>query len=143
MMSTKIYKAVHTLAEQLMDAANAENRAAFDQLYLELKTICTENETTDKDHPVQWETLADFTEELEDALVIYQQALEKAQAINSKDYMASISFSIANLKHELGDTNQAIDYLQVAKTNAQKIEDKAFKAEIDELLKSLQSILAG
>lgn len=137
MMNTKVYKAVHDLAEQLMKAANKEDRVTFDKLYQQLQTICIENDDTDKDHPVQWETLADFTEELEDALALYEKALAKATAINSKDFMASIAFAIANLQIEFGQNAQAIKNLQDAKISANKIEDKAFKIEIDQLLESL------
>jgi hypothetical protein len=137
MMNTKIYKSVHTLAEQLMKAASKEDREAFDSLYAELKAICVDNEDTDKDHPVQWETLADFTEELEDALAGYAKAMEKSVAINSKDYMSSIAFSMATLQIELGRTDAAVQNLQDAKISANKIEDKDLKIEIDTLLETL------
>jgi len=137
MMNTKIYKAVHTLAENLMQAANKEDRETFTSLYGELKTICIDNDNTEKDHPVQWETLADFTEELEEALLVYAKALEKSKAINSKDHLSSIAFSMATLQIEMGDTQAAIKNLQDAKISANKIEDKAFKVEIEELLEKL------
>ncbi len=137
MMNTKIYKSVHSLAEKLMKAAHKEDREAFDSLYTELKAICIDNENTEKDHPVQWETLADFTEELEDALAIYVKALEKSTAINSKDYMSSVAFSMATLQIELGQTDAAMKNLQDAKISANKIEDKEFKIEIDELIETL------
>ncbi|MFB9868254.1 tetratricopeptide repeat protein [Vreelandella sulfidaeris] len=137
MVNTKIYKAVYELAEKLMKAADKDDRETFESLYAELKAICTENENTDKDHPEQWETLADFTEELEDAVVIYEKALEKANAVNSKDHMASIAFSMATLQIELGQTDAAINNLQDAKISANKIEDNELKAEIDELLATL------
>ncbi|WP_289086550.1 hypothetical protein, partial [uncultured Spongiibacter sp.] len=106
MINTKIYKAVYELAEKLMKAAAKDDRATFEALYAELEAICTEHENTGKDHPEQWETLADFTEELEDALPIYQKALDKAVAKQSNDHIASIGFSMAALQVELGD-NQA------------------------------------
>jgi hypothetical protein len=137
MMNTKIYKSVHSLAEKLMKAASKEDREAFDSLYAELKAICVDNEDTDKDHPVQWETLADFTEELEDALAGYAKAMEKSVAINSKDYMSSIAFSMATLQIELGRTDAAVQNLQDAKISANKIEDKDLKIEIDTLLETL------
>ncbi len=136
-MNTKIYKAVHDLAEKLMKAAKKEDQQSFDELYAELKLICDENENTDKDHPVQWETLADFTEDLKDAVEVYVKALAKATAINSKDYMSSIAFSMATLQVELGQLNEAIENLKNAKISANKIVDKDLKAEIDELLESL------
>lgn len=137
MINTKIYKAVYELAEKLMKAAAKDDRATFEALYAELQAICIDNEHTDKDHPEQWETLADFTEELEDALPIYQKALEKAIAKNSKDHMASIGFSMATLQVQLGQTDDAIERLQHAKASADGIEDDELKAEIDQLLETL------
>jgi len=135
-LNTKLYKSVHTLAEQLVEAADKADRETFDALYTELKAICIENENTEKDHPVQWETLADFTEEVDDAIAIYEKALGKAEAINEKDYMASIAYSIATLQLELGENKKAIKYLEEAKINANKSEDLELKADIDQLLVS-------
>ncbi len=136
MLNTKLYKSVHTLAEQLVESADKADRETFDALYTELKAICIKNENTEKDHPVQWETLADFTEEVDDAIAIYEKALGKAKAINEKDYMASIAYSIATLQLELGENKKAINYLEEAKINANKSEDLELKADIDELLVS-------
>ncbi len=137
MINTKIYKAIYTLAEDLLEADRKGNQEEFDALYVELKAICTDNENTDKDHPEQWETLADFTVDLDEALVIYEKALAKATAINSKDHMSSIAFSMAVLQVEMGEKDAAIQNLQNAKITANKIEDKEFKVEIDELLAKL------
>jgi hypothetical protein len=136
-MNTKIYKAVHDLAERLMSAAEKDDNANFKKLYSRLEAICTEHDNTDKDHPVQWETLADFTEDLDQAMALYEKALLKATAINSKDFMTSIAFAIANIQLEHGQTQAAIASLRDAKTSANKIEDKAFKDEINQLLASL------
>lgn len=120
-----------------MAAARKDNAEVFESLYAELKTICLDNENTDKDHPEQWETLADFTEDLEEAVIGYKKALEKATAINSKDHMSSIAFSMASLQLELGDIVAATQNLQDAKISANKIADKDLKKEIDDLLKTL------
>ncbi|MGE6475239.1 tetratricopeptide repeat protein [Psychrobacter sp. NPDC078631] len=137
MINTKIYKAIYTLAEELLEADRRGNQEKFDSLYAELNAVCTDNEGTDKDHPEQWETLADFTEDLDAALVIYDKALAKATAINSKDHMSSIAFSMAVLQLETGEKEAAIQSLQNAKITANKIEDKEFKVEIDEMLTKL------
>jgi hypothetical protein len=137
MINTKIYKTVYQLSEKLMDAANEENRDAFEALYAELQSICIDNENTPKDHPEQWETLADFTEELEDAILGYAKALEKAVVVNSKDHLSSIAFSMAKLQLELGQTEAAIKNLQDAKVSANKIADRELKEEIDDLLETL------
>lgn len=137
MINTKIYKSIYVLAEKLLEADSKNDQKTFDALYAQLKDLCIENEKSDKDHPEQWETLADFTEDLDEALVIYQKALDKAAAINSKDHLASIAFSMAELQIELGQTDAAIKSLQNAKISANKIEDKEFKVEINELLAKL------
>ena len=137
MINTKIYKSVYTLAEKLLEADRKGHQEAFIWLYDELKAICTDNENTDKDHPEQWETLADFTADFDEALIIYEKALKKAKAINSKDHLSSIAFSMAVIQIELGQKEAAITSLQNAKITANKIEDKEFKVEIDELLAKL------
>lgn len=137
MINTKLYKSIYKLAEELMEADRIGDQPAFDGFYAELQAICTDNENTDKDHPEQWETLADFTADYDEALVRYEKALSKATAINSKDHLSSIAFSMAVIQIELGQTQAAIESLQNAKITANKIEDKEFKVEIDELLASL------
>ena len=139
MINTKIYKAVYSLAEKLMEAARKDDQAEFESLYGQLKIICTGNDNTDKDHPEQWETLADFTEDLEAALVIYEKAQAKALAINAKDHLSSIGLSMAKLQVDLGQKEAAIKSLESAQVCANKIEDKQLKAEIDALLKGLLS----
>jgi cell division protein FtsL len=140
MINTKIHKSVYELAEKLMKAADKDDREAFNSLYAELKAVCIDNENTDKDHPEQWETLADFEEEIEDALAGYEKALGKAIAMDSKDHMSSIAFSMATMQIELGQTDAAIKNLENAKISAERIDDKEFKVEINELLEKL---LAG
>lgn len=137
MINTKIYKAVYTLSEKLMLAANKKDQETFESLYAELKAICIDNENTDKDHPEQWETLADFTEELDEAIVGYEKALKKAIAIDSKDHLSSIAYSMAVLQVELDKNDAAIKNLQQAKINAQEIIDKNLQKEIDDLLAKL------
>ncbi|WP_372844506.1 tetratricopeptide repeat protein [Psychrobacter sp.] len=137
MINTKIYHSIYVLAEKLLEADSANDKKAFDTLYVQLKDLCIENEKGNKDHPEQWETLADFTEDLDEALVIYQKALDKAAAIDSKEHLSSIAFSMAELQNELGQTEAAIKSLQSAKITASKLDDKAFKSEINQMLAKL------
>ena len=136
-MNTKIYKRVHTLAESLMSAVQKKDQTLFDNHYSELKTVCEEHENSDKDHPVQWETLADFTEDRALAITIYDKALIKAKAIKSRDFQSSIGFSIATLKLDLGDKTSAIEYLSQALISSKRIPDYDLKDEINDLLDKL------
>ncbi|AAZ19192.1 conserved hypothetical protein [Psychrobacter arcticus 273-4] len=137
MINTKIYHSTYVLAEKLLDADSADDKKTFDMLYVQLTDLCIENEKANKDHPEQWETLADFTEDLDEALVIYQKALDKASAIQSKEHLSSIAFSMAELQSELGQTEAAIKSLQSAKITASKLDNKAFKVEINQRLTKL------
>jgi len=136
-MNTKVYKRVHTLAESLMNAVQKKDQALFDNHYNDLKAVCEEHENSDKDHPVQWETLADFTEDLTLAIAIYDKALLKADAIKSTDFQSSIGFSTASLKLEMGDKTGAIASLTKAKKSSKRIPDFDLKAEIIALLEKL------
>lgn len=138
-MNTKIYKQVLAHTDNLLAAVQQRNQSKFDGYYSQLKQMCEVNENTDKDHPVQWETLADFTDDLPLAITIYKQALVKAQEINDKDFRSSIGFSIAALQVELGDTTEAIEHLEEAKISCNKIVDKELKAEIHDLLEELKA----
>lgn len=139
-MNTKIYKQVHTLAKDLLKASEYKDQKSFKQYYLELKKLCEEHEGTPKDHPVQWETLADFTEEFSEAIEIYNKALLKAEAIDSVDFCSSIGYSRATMKLELGDKTGAIADLEKAKiVSCGDIEDKNLKAEIHDLLTELKN----
>jgi len=138
-MNTKIYKRVLSLTESLLTSAQQKNQKRFDGFYSELEQVCEDNENTDKDHPVQWETLADFTDDLSLAITIYEKALVKAEAINSKDFRSSIGFSVAALEVELGNKEAAIEHLEKAKISCNKIIDKELKAEIHDLLEKLKA----
>ena len=137
MINTKIYHSIYVLAEKLLEADSANDKKTFDMLYIQLKELCIENEKDNKDHPEQWETLADFTEDLDEALLIYQKALNKAAALDSKEHLSSIAFSMAELQSELGQTEAAIKSLQNAKITASKLDDKAFRVEISKMLAEL------
>ncbi len=138
-MNTKIYKQVHSLAKDLLRASEYEDQAGFDKGYAQLQQVCEAHENTAKDHPVQWETLADFTEDFNLAITLYNKALEKAEAINSSDFCSSIGYSTAMMKLELDDQAGAIESLEKAKISSAKIEDKNLKAEIHDLLTELKS----
>jgi len=138
-MNTKLYKRVLSLTGDLLAAAQSQNQTTFDRYYAELKLLCEENENTEKDHPVQWETLADFTDDFAQALTIYEHALIKAEKLNEKDFCSSIGFSIASIKVDLGDNAGAIENLEKAKVSCNKIIDKELKAEIHDLLEKLKN----
>ncbi len=143
-MNTKLYKQVYALAGEMVEAAESDNDALFDGLYLQLKTLCEENETDAvKNHPVQWETLADFTGDSVEALAIYKKALSYAEAIEAYDYIVSINYAMGLLLFEevdLADENRlqkALAAVQAADEYADKVNDQELQREIKTLLAAL------
>lgn len=139
-MNTKIYKEVHRQAIELLKAADSENEEKFMQIYSELKALCEDNENDDvKNHPVQWEALADFTDDTEAALVVYQKALAYAQAIDAHDYIASIGYSMAMLLNESEQKEAALVLASQASESIPHISDSELKREIYALIKELKN----
>jgi len=138
MLNTKLYKRVHSLAETLLNAAHKNDSSLFDKLYEELKQLCLENENSGKNHPVQWETLADFTEDADEALTVYKKALDYAEASSENDYIASIHYSMAIILKEMGQSEQALDSALKANEQLNNIGDDTLQEEISELLASLR-----
>ncbi|CAH0990952.1 hypothetical protein SIN8267_01053 [Sinobacterium norvegicum] len=138
-MNTKLYKRVHTLAETMVEAVAKSNQKTFDLCYDELKQLCLEHEGVErKDHPVQWETLADFTEDAELAQQYYQKALDFAEAIENQDFIASINYASAVLSIEQGQPELALPKLQAADVAAAQTGDSELQREVKQLLKKLK-----
>lgn len=137
-MNTKIYKQVHTYAIELLKAADSDDEVRFMAIYTELKALCEDHEADAvKNHPVQWEALADFTDETEEALPIYQKALDYAKVIHAHDYIASIAYSMAMLLNESGQVDNARQLALTAKESVGNVTDNELKREIIALLKLL------
>ncbi len=137
-MSSPFYKEVRQFAFDMIAAAKENNVEAFDSLYDDLKKICADNKEGKNNHPVQWETLADFTEDPIAAIDLYKQALTIAEGIKAHEYMASINYAIADRYQELGDDKTALSFVKQAKEHAEKLDDTELKGEINDLLAMLE-----
>ena len=110
----------------------------FYQFYGELKSLCSDNqEDAHKNHPEQWETLADFTDELEDAIAYYKVALALAVEMKESEFIASINYAMAVMYNDAGYHQDALDCAQHAKQNMKRVHDKVLLEEIDDLLAQL------
>jgi hypothetical protein len=142
-MNTKLYKQVFNLAGELLDAAENDQYAVFEQLYASLKQLCEQYEHDENNHPVLWETLADFTGDSELALSLYQKALDFALAQQATDYIASISYAMAILLQEdeelqgQQEPGLCLDLAKQAESYAAKADDNELQTEIKQLLSDL------
>ena len=139
-MNTKIHKKLNDLSISLMKAAKREDEKTFYQFYDELKALCLDNEADKtKNHPEQWETLADFTDELEQAITYYNVALALASDPKDHEFIASINYSMATMYNDAGNTEAALTCAQSAKSSMKRVHDKVLLEEIDQLLENLEA----
>jgi hypothetical protein len=145
-MNTKLYKQVYALAAELLEAAEVDDDPLFDELYGQLKVLCYEHEADEmKNHPVQWETLADFTGDCAEALNLYAKALTYAEAISAYDFVVSINYAVALLLFEEQDfpddkrLERALNAAQTASDHLDRIDDPQLKKEIKKLLERLSA----
>ena len=137
-MNTKIHKKLNELSISLMKAADRQDEKKFYPLYDELKTLCFDNESDPvKNHPEQWETLADFTDELDQAIEYYQVAIKYAQALKLPEFIASIHYSMAIMYKDNSQAVLALECANTANANMKRVHDKVLQEEIELLIKEL------
>ena len=138
-MNTKVYKRVHAIAIELLKAAEKDDADKFTTYYSELQALCEDNEADDtKNHPVQWETLADFSEDLDVATALYLKALACAETIEASDYLASVNYALATIYHQGEQLEPALQHALQANKHAKDIVDGELRTEIKALLKSMR-----
>jgi len=137
-MKAPLYNDILTICTEIADASAAEN----DELRLtackKLQVLCATNQNSPKDHPLQWEALADFTEDGEQAMDIYEVALATAEKLKLPTFTASAYLAMAQRQVEFEEKIQALVFANKADESSQKIDNEELKAEITELLASLQ-----
>lgn len=136
-MNTHLFEQVEQLAKKMMAAAEANDETLFYQDYETLKQLCDDQVGTRNEHPVLWESLADFTEDNSTAIALYQRAYDSAKALKETEYKASIQFSLAQRLLEQGERDEAKLALDKAAKFASYTDDDQLKLEISEMVNSL------
>jgi len=136
-MNTHLFEQVEQLAKKMMAAAEANDETLFYQDYETLKQLCDDQVGTRNEHPVLWESLADFTEDNSTAIALYQRAYDSAKALKETEYKASIQFSLAQRLLEQGEKDEAKLALDKAVKFASYTDDDQLKLEISEMVNSL------
>jgi len=94
-MRPTLYDDVLQLSVDIVNASTERDTQKERKAYNRLRELCILNENTDKDHPLQWEALADFTINDEQAITVYQKALRCSQLLGLDEYSTSIYFELA------------------------------------------------
>ncbi len=134
MNSPLLHDEVHELALDIVNASAVEDKISEWAAYTKLKELCEENESTELNHPFQWESLGDFTAANDQAISIYRKALAIAENLSEVEYVASINFALAERYFEMEALEQAYDFAQHANDAAKSSEDLELRKEISELL---------
>lgn len=137
-MRPPLYKKVHDLALDIVNASAEADEGRESEAFAALKGLCESNDGGDLDHPLQWEALGDFSESHADAMAAYEKGLQCAARLRLPEYKASIRFAMAESLHGEGDIAEARRLAREARTDAKgSVDDelkgaiKLFLAEID------------
>ncbi|MCP4324078.1 MAG: hypothetical protein GY787_19910 [Alteromonadales bacterium] len=136
-MKAPLYNDILAICQDIANASNSDN----DELRLssckKLQVLCATNQGSPKDHPLQWEALADFTEDGDQAMDIYEIALATADKLSLPTFTASAYLSMALRQVEFEEKDQAIIFATKANEAAKSIDSEELKTEITDLLTQL------
>lgn len=129
-MKAPLYNEILDICQQIANASTEDNDEARASACKDLQKLCATHQDSPKDHPLQWEALADFTEDGDMAMDIYDIALASAEKLALPTFTASIYFAMAQRQAEFDEADQAIEYAKKAEAASEGISDKELIAEI-------------
>ncbi|GHE84731.1 hypothetical protein [Thalassotalea profundi] len=135
-MKAPLFDDIISLSQNIANASANENDNARELNYKALIKLCANNENTPKDHPLQWEALADFTLDSEQAIDIYQKGLDCAQRLALNNSIASIYLSMAMRYQEMEDVEKAKSYSQMSLELVEQVSNEDLKNDIIEFANS-------
>ncbi|MFI8384405.1 hypothetical protein [Pseudomonas sp. NPDC079086] len=138
-MSPDIHDAVHEIVLEIVNASEIEDKQTQWSAYQRLQAICESNEKSESNHPFQWETLGDFTNDKRLALGFYEKALGYAVTGSLDGYIASICLAITEIHISLGNTTSAKDFAAQANDAALRTDDLELRKSISEVLLQLSN----
>ncbi|MBL4941006.1 MAG: hypothetical protein JKY81_05010 [Colwellia sp.] len=136
-MKAPLYDEILTICQQIANAStNGDDDVRVDACK-NLQKLCATNQDTPKDHPLQWEALADFTEDGDLAIDIYNLALAAADKLKLPTFTASIYLAMAQRQQEFEEADKAIEYGKKADLASENIDNEELKQEIKTFLATL------
>jgi hypothetical protein len=136
-MKAPLYNEILDICKNIASASEKDDDDARNSACGDLQKLCATNQDSPKDHPLQWEALADFTDDGDQAMDIYQIALAIAQKLKLDTFVASAYLAMAQRQQEFEESSKALEYATMANTAAQNISSEELKQEIEEFLSTL------
>ena len=137
-LDTQLYDRVLALATSLTEAVENDDDRAFVAQYTALEKLCAEAREAGTAHPFYLESLGDFTLDDEDAIDIYEQALELADSQKHPEYRTSIQLAIAERYRDLDDLDAALAYASEAQKSLAQADDPLLKDELEAFMRDLK-----
>jgi len=134
-MKAPLYDEILDICQQIANASAEDNDEVRNDACKNLQKLCATNQDTPKDHPLQWEALADFTEDGDLAMDIYEIALSSADKLELPTFTASIYLAMAQRQQEFENTDKAVEYAKQAEIASENIDS-------DELIQEIKAFLA-
>jgi regulator of replication initiation timing len=136
-MKAPLFDQILAISQEISDASTAENDALRNEHCQKLQKLCATNQNSPNDHPLQWEALADFTEDGDQAIDIYQVGLHIANKLTLDQYSASIYLAMAMRYQEFEETEKTVEFAQQAHALIEAIDNDELKTEIIDFLQRL------
>ena len=136
-MKAPLYNEILDICQQIANASAENNDDVRNEACKNLQKLCATNQGSPKDHPLQWEALADFTEDGDLAMDIYKIALESAEKLKLSTFSASIYLAMAQRQQEFEEKDKAIEFAKQAEIASKNIDSDELKQEIKAFLADL------
>lgn len=136
-MKAPLYNEILEICQNIANASSKDDDDARSIACGELQKLCASNQNSPKDHPLQWEALADFTDDGDQAMDIYQIGLAVAEKLKLENFTTSIYLAMAQRQQEFGDPKNALEFANMANSTAQNISSEELKKEVKEFLSTL------
>ena len=136
-MKAPLYNEILEICQNIANASEKDDDDARNSACVELQKLCATNQNSPKDHPLQWEALADFTDDGDQAMDIYQIALSTAEKLKLNTFIASVYLAMAQRQQEFEESTKALEYANMANAAAMDISSAELKQEIQEFLSTL------
>ena len=133
-MKAPLYNEILDICQNIANASANDDDNGRNCACADLQKLCATNQNSPKDHPLQWEALADFTDDGDQAMDIYQIALTIAEKLKLDTFTASIYLAMALRQEEFEETSKALEYANLANAASQNITSVELKEEIQEFL---------
>jgi len=137
-MKAPLFDQILAISQQIANASSAQNDTLRDEHCQKLQKLCATNQNSPNDHPLQWEALADFTADGDQAIDIYQVGLHIADKLSLDQYSASIYLAMAMRYQEFEQTEKTMEFAQKAHALIDVIDNDEFKTQIIDFLECLK-----